>query len=199
MAKGHRKPNSIWNSQRSMVTVMSWCDVWLIYLAFMWQLCFLWRFRLRVSLLSLFYSPSCVMHYKPSRKQLHAISCFLASRSTDSWYNRDSVLWEAKAICGTTSLKATVLALFYESVKRGTKTKEIDTTTTTKWTKTTNKPVKNWSNVWNFIFMLDFSIFIEDHWRKFFMQSSLLNQPSNVEFVGLLYFAKPNETKWISR
>ena len=39
-----------------------------------------------------------------------------------SWSNRDSVLWEAKAICGTTSLRVTVLALFYKSFKRGTKT-----------------------------------------------------------------------------
>ena len=39
-----------------------------------------------------------------------------------SWSNRNSVLWKAKAICGTTSLRVTVLALFYESVKRGTKT-----------------------------------------------------------------------------
>ena len=39
-----------------------------------------------------------------------------------SWSNRDSVLWKTKALCGTTSLRVTVLALFYESVKRGTKT-----------------------------------------------------------------------------
>ena len=35
------------------------------------------------------------------------------------WFNGDSVLCVVKAICGTTSLKVTVLALFYESVKEG--------------------------------------------------------------------------------
>ena len=40
----------------------------------------------------------------------------------------ETVLWEAKAICEMTSLRVlvTVLALFYESVKRRTKTKEIE-------------------------------------------------------------------------
>ena len=37
---------------------------WLICLAFMWQLCFLWGFRLRVAPLSL--SPPCMTHYKTS-------------------------------------------------------------------------------------------------------------------------------------
>ena len=42
------------------------------------------------------------------------------------WSNRNSVLCEAKAICGTTLLRVTVLALFYKSVNRQTKTKEIE-------------------------------------------------------------------------
>ena len=55
--------------------------------------------------------------------------------NTYSWSNRDSVLWKAKAICGTTSLRVTVLALFYESVKRGTKTiRKSKKITTTNWT-----------------------------------------------------------------
>ena len=67
----------------------------------------------------------------------------------------DSALCEAKAICGTTSPRTTVLALFYESVNRLTETKEIEkkknnnnnnnnTTTKTNWTKELNhKPAKN--------------------------------------------------------
>ena len=54
--------------------------------------------------------------------------------NTYSLSNRDSVLWKAKAICGTTSLRVTVLALFYESVKRRTKTIRKSKTTTTNWT-----------------------------------------------------------------
>ena len=83
--------------------------------------------------LALSLSLPCVTHWKTQRK------FFLVSRSTDyatkreySWSNRDSVLWEAKAICGTTSLRVTVLALFYESVKSGTKTKEIENSNSNK-------------------------------------------------------------------
>ena len=36
------------------------------------------------------------------------------------------MLCEAKAICGTRSLRVTVVALFFESVKRRTKTKKIE-------------------------------------------------------------------------
>ena len=86
-----------------------------------------------------------------------------------SWSNRDSALWKAKAIAGRTSLRVTVLALFYESVKRGTKTiRKSKKTTTTNW-KNEVKPqprekLKQYcaENVWNFIFMLEFSIFIEE-------------------------------------
>ena len=39
--------------------------------------------------------------------------------------NNDSALCEAKAICGMTSPRVTVLALFYESVNRLMETKEI--------------------------------------------------------------------------
>ena len=63
----HRKPNSIWNSQRGTVAVNELMQ-WLICLAFMWQLCFLWGFRLRVTPLSLI--PSCVTHYKTSSEHL---------------------------------------------------------------------------------------------------------------------------------
>ena len=42
-----RKPNSIWNSQRGTVALNELMR-WLICLAFMQQLCFLWGFRLRV-------------------------------------------------------------------------------------------------------------------------------------------------------
>ena len=109
---------------------------WLIYLAFMWQLCFLWGFKL--------VRPSCVTHCETSRKQLQATmfsSCYAQRTKRKrqySWSNRDSVPWKAKAICGTTSLRVTVPALFYESVKRGTKairkSKTTTTTTTTNWT-----------------------------------------------------------------
>ena len=98
---------------------------WLTSLAFMWQLCFLWGFRLRVTPLSL--SLSCVTHYKTSSEHLFP-------RVTLNRSNCDSVLWKAKAICGTTSLRVTILALFYESVKRGTKTiRKSKKTTTTNW------------------------------------------------------------------
>ena len=67
-----------------------------------------------------------------------------------------------------TSLRVAVLALFYESVKSGTKTKEIENNNSNnkldKQKKTTN-PSKIDAicaqNIWNFIFMLGFSIFIE--------------------------------------
>ena len=83
--------------------------------------------------------------------------------------NYGFVLCEAKAICGTTSLEITVLALFYESVNRRRKTKEIEknnnniTTTNRKKRNKTTKPLKIGAicgqNVWKFIFMLDCCIF----------------------------------------
>ena len=105
------------------------------FLAFMWQLCFLWGFRLRVTPLSL--SPSYVTHYK-NLKRAFILSCHAQQtrrKSEYSWSNRDSVLWKAKGICGTTSLRVSVLALFYESVKKGTKTiRKSKKTTITNWT-----------------------------------------------------------------
>ena len=89
---------------------------WLLCLAFMWQLCFLLGFRLRVAPLS--FSPLCVTHCKTSRKKLHAT----VWKREYCWSNHDSVLWEAKAICGMTLLRVIVLALCYESVKSGTRT-----------------------------------------------------------------------------
>ena len=90
-------------------------------------------------------------------------------------------LCEAKTICGTPSPRVTALALFYESVKGGTETKEIETTTattTTATTTTTTTTTTNWTtelkpqatnpskldticaqDVWKFIFMLNFSVF----------------------------------------
>ena len=111
------------------------------------KFCFLLWFRLRVAPLSL--SSSCVTHCKTSRKKLHAT----VRKREYSWSNRDSVCWEAKAICGTTSLRVTVLVLFYESVKSGMKTKEIENNNNNnnkldKRNKTSNhKPVKNWCNL----------------------------------------------------
>ena len=78
-----------------------------------------------------------------------------------------------KAICGTTSLRFTVLALFYESVERGTKTtgilrkskKNNNNNNLGKQSKATNTSKIEAicaHNVWNFIFMLEFSIFIEE-------------------------------------
>ena len=96
---------------------------WLICLAFMWQLCFLWGFRIRVAPRSL--RPSCVTHYKTSSKHLfpHVTLNRLSERgNTPSLIMILYVLWKAKAMCGMTSLRVTVLALFYESVKRGTNT-----------------------------------------------------------------------------
>ena len=107
----HRKPNSIWNSQRGTVAVNELMR-WLICLAFMWQLCFLWGYRLRVTPLSLI--PSCVTHYKTSSELL--FPCVTLNRLGERG-NTPSVLWKAKAICGTTSLRVTVLALFYDSVR----------------------------------------------------------------------------------
>ena len=77
-------------------------------------------------------------------------------------------LCEAKTICGTPSPRVTALALFYESVKGGTETKEIETTTTTtNWTTELKPQATNPSkldticaqDVWKFIFMLNFSVF----------------------------------------
>ena len=96
---------------------------WLICLAFMWQLCFLWGFRLRVAPLSL--SPSCVTHYKTSSEHLFpriTLNRLSERGNTPGLITILYVLWKAKAMCGMTSLRVTVLALFYESVKRGTKT-----------------------------------------------------------------------------
>ena len=89
---------------------------WLLCLAFMWQLCFLLGFRLRVAPLS--FTPLCVTHCKTSRKKLHAT----VWKREYCWSNHDSVLWEAKAICGMTLLWVIALALCYESVKSGTRT-----------------------------------------------------------------------------
>ena len=84
--------------------------------------------------------------------------------------NYGLVLCEAKAIFGTTLLEITVLALFYESVNRRRKTKEIEKKN--KQTKHDNKSEKRnkttkplkigaicGQNVWKFIFMLDCSVF----------------------------------------
>ena len=76
----------------------------------------LWQFRLPVAPLSL--SPSCETHKKTLRKKLQASIFFLVSR-LGRWSNRNSVLCEAKA-------RVAVLALFYKSVNRQTKTKEIE-------------------------------------------------------------------------
>ena len=111
----HRKANTIWNSQRGTVAVNELMR-WLICLAFMWQLCHLWGFRLRVTPLSL--SPSCVTITKP---QAFIPSCHAQQtrrKREYSWSNRDSVLWKAKAICGTTSLRVTVPALFYKEIEK---------------------------------------------------------------------------------
>ena len=109
---------------------------------------FLWWFRLQVVPLSLGTSysltcgVSCVTHQKnftravtvtingPTRKRQYSLS------------NSNLALCEAKAICGTTSPRVTVLALFYELVNRLMETKEIEKnknknnrTTKTNWTK----------------------------------------------------------------
>ena len=68
-----------------------------------------------------------------------------------------------------TSLRVTVLALFYESVKRGTKTiRKSKKTATTNWTNAVKPQTRQIfeaicaQKVWNFIFVLKFSIFIEE-------------------------------------
>ena len=112
----HRKPNSNWNSQRGTVAVNELVQ-WLICLSFMWQLCFLWEFRLRVTPLSL--SPSCVTITKPQASIYSLCHARQTRRKREySLSNRDSVLWKAKAICGTTSLRVTVLALFHRKKKQ---------------------------------------------------------------------------------
>jgi len=76
------------------------------------------------------------------------------------------VLCEAIAICGTRSLRVTILALFYEPVERRTKTKKIKkkqqhNNKLDKINKTTNSSkiaAICAQNVYKFIFMLDFSI-----------------------------------------
>ena len=72
----------------------------------------------------------------------------------------DSALCEAKAICGMTSPRVTVLSLSYESVNR------LMETARTNWTKkikTTNLPKIDAicaQDTWKFNSMLDFSIFM---------------------------------------
>ena len=60
-----------------------------------------------------FQASSCGHDQRTNRKRQY---------SSDSLSNSDSSLCEGKAICGTTSPRVTVLALFYESVNRLTKT-----------------------------------------------------------------------------
>ena len=99
---------------------------------------FLWRLRLQAVPLGTSYLPSalCVTRQKNfSRPEI----CFHVQwtnrkrqYSSDSLSNSDSSLCEGKALCGTTSPRVTVLALFYESVNRLTETKEIEKKTTTR-------------------------------------------------------------------
>ena len=81
--------------------------------------------------------------------------------------NSDSALCEAKAICGTTSPRVTVLALCYEAVNRLTETKKIEKkkhehiNKLDKTIKTTNPSKIDaicTQDMWKFNFMLDFSI-----------------------------------------
>ena len=159
---------------------------WLICLAFMWQLCFLFGFRLRVAPLSL--SPSCVTHYKTSSEYLFS-SCHAKQTKRKreySWSNRDSVLWKVKAIAGRTSVRVTALALFYESVKRGTKTiRKSKKTTTTNWTNEVkpqpHEKLKQFAPRMYGTLFLCLSLvyyFTEEQWREFSIHS-LLNTSSD--------------------
>ena len=112
--------------------------------------------------------------------------------------NNDSTLCEAKAICGMTSPRVTVLALFYESVNRLMETKEIkkkkhdSKNKLDKRIKTTNPPKIDAicaQDTWKFNSMLDFSIqvCIYDQYREFpipcIKHIWLSNQQSCVEFA----------------
>ena len=79
-----------------------------------------------------------------------------------------------KAFCGTTSLRVTVLASFNESAERGTKTiresKKKKNNKLDKRSKTTNLSKIEAicaQNVWNFIFMLEFSYLLRSSKRNF--------------------------------
>jgi len=86
----------------------------------------------------------CVTHKKTSRKKFHAriffLGVYLRSCSTKrkrecSWSNGDSLLCEAKAICGTSSLRMTILA---KTKKFGKKKHNNDNNKLDKINKTTN-------------------------------------------------------------
>ena len=94
----------------------------------------LWGFRLRVAPL---FTWCVVRDALQNLKRAFIPSCHAQQTKRKreySWSNRDSVLWKTKALCGTTSLRVTVLALFYESAERGTKTIRKSKKITTNWT-----------------------------------------------------------------
>ena len=132
-----RKPNSIWNSQRATVVVMSWYDGWFIWSLYSSCTFFLWRFIIRPRVVPLLFGTSyslvasCVTRKKNFTRALFPRCSFTVtinglSERGNAQYNSDSALCEAKTICGTTSPWVTVLALFYESVNRLTESKKTD-------------------------------------------------------------------------
>ena len=108
--KGHRK--------LSAVRLPWWVDTMVNLSGFYMVVVFLWRFRKHRGKNFITRAFFTLCHAQCTKRKWGY-----------SWSNR--VLCEAKAICGTTSLRVAVLALFYASVKRGTKTKEIEKKTTT--------------------------------------------------------------------
>ena len=130
--KGHRKRSSIWNSRRSTVAAM--VNLSGFYLTVL----FLRRLRQRAASLS--PRPSRVtwrFRKGLGKKKLYA-SSFSSCRAQRTKRKRE-YSWsycESESDLWATSLRVTVLALFYESVKKGTQTNEVETTTTktTNWT-----------------------------------------------------------------
>ena len=123
--RAHRKPNSIWNSQRTTVVVMSWCDAMVDLYGLYIAVVFLWRFIIRPRVVPLLFGTSysliawCVTHITRALfpRCLFTVTINGLSERGNT-QSSDSVLCEAKKICGTTSPWVTVLALFYESVNR---------------------------------------------------------------------------------
>ena len=137
--KDYTKPN-IWNSQHNMVAVMSSCEGKFIL---PYGRAFLWRFSLRVVPLS--PSPSCLTRKQSSRKEFCAgifSSRFIYGHAQRTKRKRDTrrlmgmLLCDAKAICGTTSLRVTVLAsLMRRNKDNGNRKEQKNKTRRTNWTK----------------------------------------------------------------